>query len=248
MERLNIPPKCVGSMTPHETEFERHLEIFRELEEAGAQFFHAYLAIHEMAARHKETYDFLCRAPLFWNTVLRALQEATFFALGRIFDQGSLHNLDRLVEIAQGHTPEIFSRAALRRRKQGCDPKPPPWLEDFLRDTYEPTPKDLRRMRGQINSWRRIYERNYRDLRNRVFAHSSVSDPAEAATLFKKTDRGELQGMFAFLGSLHDALWELFFNGREPTLRPLRDSVAQRVRSEAQRVVLSGLGQAGARR
>jgi hypothetical protein len=57
-----------------------------------------------------------------------------------------------------------------------------------------------------------------------VFAHK-VADRAETAALFGKANIRELQRMFAFLNSLYEALWELFFNGRKPVLRPLRDSV-----------------------
>jgi hypothetical protein len=54
-----------------------------------------------------------------------------------------------------------------------------------------------------------------------------VSDPAEAALLFSKGSNRELQQLFIFLGSLYDALWQLFYNGRKPVLRPLRYSVKQ---------------------
>jgi hypothetical protein len=121
-------------------------------------------------------------------------------------------------------SPQIFSKVSLGRRRQGKNPDPPPWLDEFLRDAYEPTPKDFRRIRAHVDKWRRIYEKNYRGLRHKVFAHKGA-DRAETAALFGKTDIRELQQMFAFLNSLHDALWELFVNGGKPVLRPLRYSV-----------------------
>jgi hypothetical protein len=66
---------------------------------------------------------------------------------------------------------------------------------------------------------------NYRDLRHKLFAHKEVADRAEIDALFAKTNIRELQRMFAFLSSLHEALWQLFFNGRKPVLRPQRYSV-----------------------
>ena len=75
-----------------------------------------------------------------------------------------------------------------------------------------------------MHKWRRIYEKNYRDLRHKVFAHK-VADRDETVALFGKTNIRELQRMFAFLNSLYEALWELFVNGNRLVLRPLRFSV-----------------------
>jgi AbiU2 len=216
-------------MTTPSEQFERELEIFRTEVEAGTQFFYADLAVNEVAAEHGAVYKMLNETPLFWNTCLAALLTATFMALGRIFDQGSLHNIDRLVGIAQKN-PDIFSKASLGRRRQRDGSEKPEWLDEFLLSAYEPTPKDFRRIRAHIRKRRRIYETNYQDVRHRVFAHRAVSDHAESATLFAKTNIRELQRIFAFLGSLYEALWQSFNNGRRPTLRPQRYSV-KRIRA-----------------
>ena len=70
---------------------------------------------------------------------------------------------------------------------------------------------------------RRIYESNYRPLRHQVFAHKRVAAHTEA--LFAKTNIRELQRLFVFLSRLHEALWQLLYNGRKPSLRPMRYSV-----------------------
>jgi hypothetical protein len=66
---------------------------------------------------------------------------------------------------------------------------------------------------------RRIYEDRYRELRHKVFAHKGLSDP-QITALFARTNIREMQRMLAFLMALHEALWQLFNNGRKPTLRP----------------------------
>ena len=114
-------------MTTPEGQFERELEIFRTEAEGGTQFFYAYLAVHAAAARRKAVHRLLNEAPLFWNTCLAALQTASFMALGRIFDNDSDHNLSKILRITNDH-PEIFSKVALSRRKQGSNTKPPTWL------------------------------------------------------------------------------------------------------------------------
>ena len=211
-------------MKSWDTLFDAELEVFRKEAEAAIQFLYGYLAVHAVAADHTSVHKLLNQAPLFWNTSLGALQTAAFMALGRIFDQKSPHNLDVLIRMAQKH-PDIFSKTGLGRRKQGTNPTPPEWLDDYLRNAYEPTSQDFRRLRTHIHKWRKIYESNYRDIRHKLFAHKELSEQAETDAVFQKANVKELQRMSVFLGSLHDAFWQLFFNGRKPILRPRRYSI-----------------------
>lgn len=174
--------------------------------------------------RMTAVYRCLNAAALFWNTNLGALQTAAFVTLGRIFDQTSTHNIDRLLRLAQD-TPEIFSKTALARRKQGGNKTPPDWLDDYMQHVYVPKPSDFRRLRFYISKYRKVYERNYRDLRNHVFAHKAVSDPEAVAALFAKTKIRELEQLLGFLSRLHEALWNMLMNGRKPVLRPRRYSL-----------------------
>lgn len=209
-----------------ELEFERELEIFRTETESGAQFFYAYLTLHAVAADDKSVFRALNRTPLFWNTSLGAMQTATFIALGRLFDQQSPHNIDRVLKIAQDH-PDLFSKASLAVRKQGAASAAPEWLPDYLATAYEPTPDDFRRLRSHVKKRRKIYESNYRDIRRKVFAHKEITEPTKVSALFQKTNIRELQKLFAFLGAFHEALWQMFFNGQKPLLQPQRYSVAR---------------------
>jgi hypothetical protein len=214
-----------------EEQFERELEIFRTEAETAAQFFYAFLAIHASAGARKPVYRLLNTAPLFWNTVLGGLQTAAFVALGRVFDQNSAHNLDRLLKLAQDN-PQIFSRAALAQRKQGSASTPPVWLADYMKRVYVPKPSDFRRLRGYVSKQRKIYIDKYRPLRHQVFAHKGLSDAAVVSALFAKTNIREMQQMLVFLMSFYNALWRLFYNGHRPVLHPQRYSVA-RMRARA---------------
>ncbi|MDI6764064.1 MAG: transposase [Thermodesulfobacteriota bacterium] len=204
--------------------FEYELETFRKEAEAAIQFLYAYLTVHRVAARNSLVHRLLNEAPLFWNTSLGALQTAAFIALGRVFDQSSQHNIDRLIRTAQ-KDPDLFSKDELARRKQGTEAARPEWLDDYLQDVYEPTSEDFRRLRSHIAKWRKTYESNYRDIRRKLFAHNEVSGQAETDALFKKTNIRELQRLCVSLASLHDALWHLYYNGRKPVLRPRRYSI-----------------------
>lgn len=211
-------------MVSADSQFEHQLEVFRTEAEAGTQFFYASLAVHAVAAKNKHVYKFLNQTPLFWNTCLGALQAATFITLGRVFDTDSGQNIDKLLCLAQNN-PQIFSKEALGKRKQSISTEPCEWLDEYLRGAYEPTPRDFRRIRAHVQKQRKVYDRSYRVLRNKVFAHKEVSDRAETAALFGNTNIRELERLFVFLLKLYEALWQLYFNGRKPLLRPLRYSV-----------------------
>jgi len=161
---------------------------------------------------------------LFWNTVLAGLQTSTFIVLGRILDQSSAHNVNRVLKIAQSH-PDIFSRPALGKRKQDNLKTPPEWLPEYLEAAYVPKVADFRRLRTHVQKQRRIYNDKYRDLRRKVFAHKELTDPAAVSALFAKTNIRELQQLLVFFSRLYDALWQLFFNGRKPALVPRRYSL-----------------------
>lgn len=197
--------------------------------EAGTQFFYAELAVHAIAGKHKAVYKLLNETPLFWNTCLGALQTATFIALGRIFDSKSPHNIGMLLKLA-GSNMQMFSKEGLGRRKQGNNPQPPSWLSDYLRDAYEPRAADFSRIAKHVAHRRKSYEARYRLLRNKVIAHKELTSE-EAAPHWNKTNIREVQRLFAFLNSLYEALWQLFINGRKPSLRPTRYSVKQMIGS-----------------
>jgi hypothetical protein len=137
--------------------------------------------------------------------------------------------LDKVLRIARDN-PEIFSKLALGRRKQGNQREAPDWLDKNLQRVYMPTTTDFRRLKRHVKKYRRIYESNYRDLRHKVYAHKVASDPAEIQALVARTDIREMERLFVFLLKVHETLWQLFFNGRKPVLRPLRYS-AKRLRS-----------------
>lgn len=159
----------------------------------------------------------LNNAPLFWNTILASLQESAIIALGRIFDNGSPHNVGSLLTKAEDLG--IFSKDALGRRKQGTSATPPDWLENYLTQAYEPSAQDIRKLRSEARKWRRVYETNYKPLRDEVYAHLEFpNDAEELHAAIASTRVKELEQMCTFLISLQDALWELYENGREPII------------------------------
>lgn len=214
-------------MTTLDARFERELEIFRTEAETCAQFLFSFLAVHDLAYRKKAVHKLLNRAPLFWNTCLGALQTSAFIALGRVFDLDSPHNINQVLRLAQDNRVQLFSRAALGRRKQAASPSANEWLDEFLQGVSEPSADDFRKLRKRVAKWRRIYQANYQGVRHQFLAHKHAAEEPEITALFSKGTNRELQQLITFLGALHRTLWELFYNGRKPVLRPARYSLTE---------------------
>jgi AbiU2 len=88
-----------------------------------------------------------------------------------------------------------------------------------LSAAYEPAAADFREIRKQVLAQRKVYEGSYRDVRDKVFAHNEVGGTDQANQLLAKTSVDELKALLGFLHEVHEALWQLFHNGRKPELR-----------------------------
>jgi hypothetical protein len=67
--------------------------------------------------------------------------------------------------------PQMFSKSALARRKQGPAAVPPAWLNDYVNRAYVPKAADFRHLRRYVNIDK------YRPLRHQVFAHEGSRMP-----------------------------------------------------------------------
>ncbi len=116
---------------------------------------------------------------------------------------------------------EIFSKDALAARKHAEWVNASEWIVEFLEQAYVPSHDDIRRLKKEVAKWRTVYETTYEPLRNKSFAHREFADDTEQLhALIERTKMGELKRMCLFLISLHDALWQLYQNGKEPIVAP----------------------------
>ncbi len=212
-------------MKTKEDKFTHELEVYRTEVQAAIQFFYAFLAIHASLADNKKALKIVNKSPLFWNTTIGALQTSFFIALGRVFDQQSAHNVDKLLKVAQENS-EIFTSEALENRKRTGSANADKWIDEYMVSVYVPTASDFRRLRSYVKKYRKIYETGYRDIRRKVYAHKELSVAEEIRALYAKTNIREMQKLLIFLNRLYLALWELYHNGRKPVLRPMKYSVA----------------------
>lgn len=207
----------------HTLAFKNELETFRGEEETAQQMFFAWLSLRTTAASNADVLRMLNTAPLFWINAQHSMLVTAFVTLGRIFDQESKHNVDRLMAIVSENL-SIFSIDALRARKV-ADGISTEDAARYIVDKHALTSNDIRTLRKQIDVRRRIYEERYRDIRHKVFAHKATDNVAEIDEMFAKTNIEEMKGVFGFLHAFHDALWKQFHNGQKPNMMPYKFTV-----------------------
>ena len=193
-----------------EARFVRELEHFRNDSNAAAQFLYAWISFHACAHENQNISRKVNEHALFWNTTLGALQTSLFIVLGRIFDRDTLnHTLERLLREAS-ENPAIFSRKALAQRKSKQSPGAN-WIKGYVQGAYVPTRNDFARLQRYAAGKRAIYERAYKKIRHKVFAHSGISSSAQSDALFAQTNIRELQRLVLSLIALYESLWQLSY-------------------------------------
>ena len=200
---------------PPPGDVDEEIEIFRKDEESAQQTFFAYIGIRDLIARRPDVHAAINRNAMFWLTTHRALFVSTFVGLGRIFDQDSAHNLDRLLSIVGRNIPEL-GRDALRQRKEQVISAEQ--AAEYVKEKHETTAPDVRALRKEVDQWRKIYAPVYGEIRHHLAHNKGATEDLDA--LLARTDIEEMKRMFGFLHALHEALRELHLNGRSPLPLP----------------------------
>ena len=216
-----------------EREFLRLLGIFERQTAEATQFVFGKEAINEMALRNRRVHNAMNLTPMFWNTVAGAFQHAGIIAVGRVFDRsrGQPRTVHALLQYVQDHR-DLFSKGAISARKTrgGLDAK---WLPGLLERVHPPTNADFHRIDTLVAKYAVLYEAQFKDLRNKYFAHSDPIGEADVAEMFAKTRKRDLERVVTFLNQLHQALWQMFHNGSRLRLRPMPSSPRSLVRRSA---------------
>ncbi len=205
-------------MLSSEEKFLKELNVFRNEVMLASKFLYTELAIRNIANENKKVLRALNCSPTFWNTILSALQNSTFVTFGRIFDNNSKNSINTLFKFTQGNR-DIFTKESFKNRwiKNSDRSKIDHWLPEYLKKVYVPTTNDLLEFGKFIDKQKEIYKEFYRPIRNQ-FGHKILNTNEDVKVLFDKIKVNELEKFCTRLESIHEALWQLYHNGRGPLL------------------------------
>ncbi|MCU8120428.1 hypothetical protein M2H59_21635 [Vibrio vulnificus] len=171
--------------------------------------------INSVAFEDKDVIAAMNRTPSSWNIFLHSLQTTTFISLGRIFDtSGKSFSIHKLARFCSKNIHE-FDRQNLKSRKMEGRVEEPDWLEGYLNSAYYPNQGDINRLKKHIETNKRIYQSNYKPIRNKMMAHKDFSKIGKGDELFGKTNITELEGVISFCNQVKLCIQEQYHNGRK---------------------------------
>jgi hypothetical protein len=216
-------------VTDPETEFEEELHAFDSDVDVAIQCFYTWQTVHAAARQSRKTYDLLNRNAGFWVLALGSIQPNSLIAFGRIFETDKrTHNVGGLLQLAEANV-SIFSKAAVRRRKNKDLANTSHLIDEFMSSVHDPTLSDFKRLTSFVDARREVYARCYKQLRDKVYAHK---DRTDISGFVAKTNTRELGRLVSDLRILHYVLWHWLRNGREPSFSPLRHSAGKQIKQD----------------
>lgn len=207
-------PNSGVSMT--EEEYLSDYKLIYDDIHGAINFFHTYIEIHKFASEDSDIYNAINTSASFWNTQLYSLQLTFFIVLARIFDEGNGHSVHKLLKTTVTH-PEYFSKSALYERKKMPAGQPQPdWLDDYVNKAWEPTASDLRAIKKNLGPYKTKFEKLYRPIRHKIFAHKALKDMEQISNLIGMAVHEEVDNLLYFLFHLMETIGQIFHNGRQP--------------------------------
>jgi len=202
-------------ISDQEARFEYELLVFENEVHEAMWCFYIWRTLKKAAPKSQKLFHQLNRNAEFWNTVDNSVQSNSLIVLGRIFDKDKTNNVERLLNLAKSCSA-IFSKAAFRRRKEKQNPNASHIVDDLMKRVKEPTGADFRQLEEFVAARRRVYNKCYRKIRDKRYAHRERVD---LSGVYALTNTTELSKLLTDLKKLHDELWHWYHNGIKPQMR-----------------------------
>jgi len=214
-------------MPPAEATFKTALEIFESQVGEVTQFWFAAATMNEVAKRNEDTLRALNLTPSFWITARVAMEYQAILTAAKILGprKTNPHNIDWLFQTVRETRAAVFSKEALEARKRQGSPNADEWISDYMKKVHVPAASEVNRLHKLSKRHRAVYEAQYAAVRNLHVAHNVLVEPNERWAMFQKTRIRDFEKLVVFLNQLHKTLWEMFYNGARPKLRPMPYSV-----------------------
>ncbi len=216
----------------------RHLyEVIDGEVEMAISCFYTERALNQSALDDEAVYSFLNRHAGFWNVHRYCMQSTFFITLGRVFDtSGDVRSLHTLLGAIIKH-PELFSKDRLRARKIALVHSTPDWLDDRVKEAWEPNATDLRLFKQSIKPLTTTFHNLYAPIRHQVFGHSILTEQQLVQQLFGKLQLADIDALLYALRDVLSNLDDLFLNGNKPAMGTRSYGYRERINVEVQRLL-----------
>jgi len=235
----DMMPKCQNSQqrpAPFtDNRFRHELGVMTKTVRRGLNAFYTSECLDELWKEDELVRRKINQNQELWVAFKSGLQADYVLVLHRLLDNhpNTQHSLTKFLRKIYNN-PQLFSKEALEKRKMIGDYRPE-HLTDYMVNAWTFNRSALGDLDCQLAKYRCLYERDYRDLRNQVFAHIGTIDERRFDDLVARTNVKTLEEMFLFMWDLVRQLQDLFENGNKPAPdrfnMPNRNEFRESVRS-----------------
>jgi hypothetical protein len=186
----------------------------KEVTNACWSFF-VWKHINNIASNDDVVLKALNENALSWKVITHSLQCTFLITLGRLFDNdGRSLTADTFLKLCMANIDQFGGEHLKARKLASMNGSDPDWLNDYVRDAYQPTEEDLRSLRAQVLEQKNAYDEVYAPIRNKVMAHKDWDTIEQVNELFEKTNISQIQQMLGFLHQIEKIIWDLLYNGK----------------------------------
>ncbi len=190
------------------------------------QQFKALLANQEHVNRINENVHF-------WLLFESSLVTKLFIGIRRLFEsKADSFNFQRALNMIKNKIDE-FRPAALEQRKLEGQSGRPAWLDAYMADVHTPTGADFDALGKLARASSKRMKGVYTHAASRIFAHAVHTDTTVISNLLADTNFDEIETALIAIWHFYDQVWQMYENGREPSLQmspyPYKEEVQQSV-------------------
>lgn len=198
-------------------ETENTLRIFYALRQ-----FQLFLTTEEGVEKINKNADF-------WIIYETSLRSNMFLGIRRLYEAKSgSFNFQRFIDSCIKDISS-FSKASLRSRKFERSHNADEWIDDYMKDVYEPVEADFRSLAKLVRENSKNMKGDYTDAATRIYAHAIHMDHASMSKLSEKLNFEEIEQALTSIWHAYEQVWQMFENGNSLSLEIKKYPYAQEV-------------------
>lgn len=194
-----------------------HLNTLRNEVETSLRTLYALRQFKTLLAEQKFVNE-VNKNVYFWKIFESALSTKLFIGIRRLFDSsGDTFTMQSFIKDCIDHI-ELFSSVSLRNRKMDGSANAHEWIEDFMKDVYEPTTEDFKSLARLVKDNSKKMKGVYTDIASKVYAHAIHTDAKDIFKLSQDANFDEIENALTSIWHVYQQVWQMYENGRAPDL------------------------------
>lgn len=154
--------------------------------------------------------------PDFWRIYETSLRTNMFVGIRRLYEaKPGTFNFQRFIDSCIENI-SLFSKDALRERKIRDSRNAHEWLDDYMKDVYEPNESDFKSLARLVRGNSKNMKGPYIDAATKIYAHAIHMDHASMQKLIEKLNFEEIEQALTSIWHAYEQVWQMFENGARP--------------------------------